>query len=225
MLISGWQQALTVLAIVIPGFVYQGVRSRLRGPIPGDQDLGLRLIRSLAASGVFALVYVVVLGPSAVNRARTPAEALDNPRLTALILLALVFVVPAGAAAALHYREVSRLYPGEPIRARFNFYNPTPTAWDFATARVRPGFIRILTKDGLWVGGYAGPASFYSTYPEPREIFVEQAWELDGDGVFLRPVDGTNGVWIKCDDAPVVQFLVDTGGQGQEESQDDEQQQ
>lgn len=224
MLISGWQQALTVLAVVIPGFVYQGVRARLRGPTPGDQDLGLRLIRSLAASGVFALVYVLVLGPPLISRARTPAHALDSPRLTAAVLLALVFVVPAATAAALHFREVGRLYPGEPLRSRFNFYNPTPTAWDFATARVGPGFVRILTRDGLWVGGYAGPSSFYSTYPEPREIFVETAWELDGDGAFVRPVDGTNGVWIKCDDAPVVQFLVDTGAQGQEEYHDDEQQ-
>lgn len=34
MLVTGWQQALTVLVIVIPGFVHQIVRSRLRGPLP-----------------------------------------------------------------------------------------------------------------------------------------------------------------------------------------------
>lgn len=220
MLVSGWQQALTVLAVVIPGFVYQGVRSRLRGPSPGDQDLGLRLIRSLAASGLFALIYAFVLGPVVVKPVRTPIHALDSPRTTAVYLLVLVFGVPTAAAAALHFREVSRLYPNESLRQKFRVYHPTPTAWDFAVARVAPGFVRVLTKDGMWVGGYAGAGSFYSTYPEPREMFVEQAWQLDGDGAFVRPVDGTAGVWIKCDDAPIVQFLMDTGSNGKEEPDD-----
>jgi hypothetical protein len=43
-LVTGWQQALTVLVIVIPGFVYQVVRSRLSGPTPEDGDLGVRVL-------------------------------------------------------------------------------------------------------------------------------------------------------------------------------------
>jgi hypothetical protein len=215
-LISGWQQALTVLAVIVPGFVYQGVRSRLRGPAPGDLDLGLRLIRSLAASGLFALIYIAALGTWVIDQARTPAGALDNPRKTAFVLLALVFIVPAGGAALLHFREVRTWYPGLSFRQKFQTYNPTPTAWDFATANSAPGFVRVLTKESLWVGGYAGTDSFYSTYPEMREIFLEQAWELDAEGAFIRLVEGTSGVWIKCDDAHVVQFLIDTEQQGEE---------
>jgi hypothetical protein len=82
--------------------------------------------------------------------------------------------------------------------------------------------VRALTRDGQWVGGYAGTGSFYSTYPEPRELFVEQAWELDEDGAFVEVVQGTAGMWIKCDDAPVVQFLVDTELGEQEETDDDQ---
>jgi hypothetical protein len=170
---------------------------------------------------LFALSYVVVLGPWLTTRVRTPADAFDHPRRTGLILLALVFLVPAAAAAALHYREVSKLYPDEPFKKKFKTYNPTPTAWDFAVTRVAPGFVRVLTKGGSWVGGYAGPNSFYSTYPEPREMFVEQAWKLDEDGAFVQAVEGTTGLWIECGDAPVVQFLVDTEQQGDKDPDDE----
>jgi len=63
MLLTGWQQALTVFLIVIPGFVYQGVRARFRGPTPEDQqEFSLRILRALSTSAVFALVYVIAAG-------------------------------------------------------------------------------------------------------------------------------------------------------------------
>ena len=87
-------------------------------------------------------------------------------------------------------------------------YIPTPTAWDFASDHTRAGFVRILTKEGGWIGGYAGGGSFFSGYPEAREVFLEEAWMLDDDGVFLAPLGGTAGVWVRCDDVQLVQFLI-----------------
>jgi hypothetical protein len=223
MLVSGWQQALTVLVVIIPGFVYQGLRSRLRGPTPEDQELGVRILRALTASGLLALAYVITLGPLLTDAAQRPLDALDHPRVAAMILLTLVFVVPAAVAVVLHVRAVSKLYPGLPWREKFSVYDPTPTAWDFAVNRVGPGFVRVLTKDGSWVGGYAGQDSFFTNYPRPREIFIEQAWKLGNSGEFERAIEGSSGEWVKCDDAPIVQFLeaksVDTGDdKGQEPS-------
>jgi hypothetical protein len=82
----------------------------------------------------------------------------------------------------------------------------------------------VLTKDGNWVGGYAGTESFYTNYPSSREIFVETAWRFDESGEFKHPITGSTGQWIKCDDVPVVEFLSpqqpasdDTGSSGQED--------
>jgi hypothetical protein len=225
MLVTGWQQALTVLVIVIPGFVYQVVRSRLRGPTPEDGDLGVRVLRALTASGLFALVYLVVLGPLLTTAISRPQSYLDHPRSTALLLLALVFVIPAAVAAAQHARTARRLYPNLPWKQVFRIYDPTPTAWDYAVNRVGPGYVRVLTKDGNWVGGYAGTESFYTNYPQSREIFVETAWRLGEQGEFQHAITGSTGQWIKCDDAPIVEFLrpqetaslADTGSSGAEE--------
>jgi hypothetical protein len=207
MLVTGWQQALTVLVIVIPGFVHQIVRSRLRGPSPEDGDLGVRVLRALTTSGLFALIYLIVLGQVLTSVISRPRSYVDHPRCTALLLFALVFLIPAAVAVALHARNIRRLYPNMPWKQVFRIYNPTPTAWDFAVNRVGPGYVRVLNKDGNWVGGYAGEASFYTNFPQSREIFVETAWQLDEQGEFTKPITASTGRWIKCDDAPVVDFL------------------
>jgi Family of unknown function (DUF6338) len=207
MLVTGWQQALTVLVIVIPGFVYQIVRSRFQGPTPDDGDLGVRVLRALATSGLFALVYLVSLGPILTNAISHPHSYLNDPRCTALLLFVLVFLLPAAVAAGLYAYRAHRLYPKVPWSQLFRIYNPTPTAWDFAVSRVGPGYIRVLTNDGSWVGGYAGENSFYTNFPQPREVFVEMAWRLSAEGEFIEKIEGSTGLWIKCDDAPVVEFL------------------
>ena len=66
---------------------------------------------------------------------------------------------------------------------------------------------RVYTSDNTWVGGRSEDKSYFSGYPETREIYLQEAWELDEDGVFERPIPRTAGVWIRCDDAQFVQFL------------------
>lgn len=79
-LVSGWQQALTLLLAVIPGFVYQGTRLRLRGPTPDAREIGVRILRALAGSGFAALAYVVVLGPALTTVVTRPVNLLEHPR-------------------------------------------------------------------------------------------------------------------------------------------------
>lgn len=223
MLVSGWQQALTIVVLVIPGFVYQGVRTRFRGPTPDDRELGVRVLRALAVSALLTLVYTIVLGPMLKDRVLHPQNSLENIRGAAVLVLMLVFIIPTGVAIGLHVRAISKLYPELPLREKFEVYDPTPTAWDFASSRVSPGYVRVLTKDGIWVGGYAGSQSFFTSYPETREIFVEQAWVLSDEGEFEAVMDGTAGQWIRCDDASIVQFLLpqqDSGSSEDNETDD-----
>jgi hypothetical protein len=89
-------------------------------------------------------------------------------------------------------------------------YDATPTAWDWAVdhgAR-SPGFVRVLGKDGSWKGGAFARGSYFTSFPEPPAIFVEAAWQLDGDGEFVAQQPGTSGAWIPCVDALVVEFLA-----------------
>jgi hypothetical protein len=207
-LVSGWQQAVTLLLAIVPGFIYQGTLSRLRGPTPDDREMGVRILRALAGSGFAALAYVLMLGPALTKSVTRPVDALEHPRAVAVVMILLVFVGPISAAFIVHFIKTWRLYPDLGVKDRLTLYIPTPTAWDFASDHTRAGFVRILTKEGGWIGGYAGGGSFLSGYPEAREVFMEEAWMLDDDGVFLAPLSGTTGVWVRCDDVQLVQFLT-----------------
>jgi hypothetical protein len=85
----------------------------------------------------------------------------------------------------------------------------TATAWDWAVDHggTGDGFVRVLGKDGQWHGGLYRPGSFFSTYPESPAVFVQEGWQLDADGAFIAPQNGSRGAWIPCVDATVVEFL------------------
>jgi hypothetical protein len=213
-LVSSWQQAVTLLLAVIPGFIYQGTRARLRGPTPDEQENIVRILRALATSGFLALLYVAILGGHLTDAATDPRYFTENPpdrRLTAIALIGLVFAVPMVFAFIVHYCKAHFVISGlriERTNERFSVYDPTATAWDFAADHMGRGFVRVYTSDDTWVGGRSEERSYFSGYPETREIYLQEAWELDEDGVFKRPIPGTAGVWIPCDDAQFVQFLT-----------------
>jgi len=249
-LVSGWQQALTLLLAVIPGFIYQGTRYQLSGPTIEDREIVVRILRALAVSGFFALIYVGILGSWLTDAVTCPGfpfkasvtpprtvppgpvagscGSWDDAQLTAWILVALIFVVPIIGAFLVHVAAVfavpdritDRLYKIARIADRVTPYDSTPTAWDFAGNHLREGFVRVLTKDQKWFGGYLGANSYLTGYPEPREIFLQQAWLLDDEGEFKGLTEGTAGVWIRCDDAQLVQFLEETSNNDDDDSTD-----
>lgn len=216
MLVSSWQQTVTILLAIIPGFIYQGARGRLRGPTPDEQEITVRILRALAMSGFLTLVYVVVLGSHLTTAATNPTYFTDpshpqDVRRIALAAIGLVFAAPAAFAWTVHFWKTHFEITGWCIRRtgeEFSSYDPTPTAWDFAADHMGRGFVRVYTSDNTWVGGRSEEQSYFSGYPETREIFLQEAWELDADGVFVRPIPQTAGVWIRCDDAQFVQFLM-----------------
>lgn len=198
---------LIAVLFVVPGSVYQFVRSRLRGPAPDDASATNRVLRALAVSAFLATVYAATAGPHLVtlardSRARTTPydQLLAHGREFALWALALLFLIPA-ALAALDY---GRLRLGWTFRLT---YDPTPRAWDYAFRDIHPTYVRLLTNDGVWLGGWYGPNSFVSSYPEPREIYIETAHRMNDDGSFGDEQPGSGGLYVRCDDIRAVEFV------------------
>jgi uncharacterized protein DUF6338 len=213
---NGWQQALTLLLAVVPGFIYQGTRSHLRGPSPDERETSVRVIRALAVSAFLALLYVAVLGHGITDAVTHPSAQLkDQPRTAAWEMIGLVFGVPIVAAFCVHLASVfsvsdritELVYKIIGKSEKISPYDPTPTAWDYAGNYVRKGYVRVLTKDGTFLGGYLGEKSYLTGYPEPHELFLEQAWVMNDTGEFLYAAAGKTGAWIRCDDAQLVQFV------------------
>jgi hypothetical protein len=196
------QVALLIL-FVLPGVTYQFLRERWRGPIPGERDLGERVLRAIAASVVLDAVYLVVAGPELLRLARGGNSAgwdgfVQRPRLAGAAALVLFIVVPVAAAAGVSWLRQRGLKVS---------YQHTPTAWDYAFQSRRPCFIRARLKDGTWVGGWYGTRSYATSYPQPAELFLEAARQMYPDGSFGTRVNQTAGLHLRASDIDVLEFV------------------
>lgn len=77
----------------------------------------------------------------------------------------------------------------------FTGKDPAPRAWDYVFQHQVDGWVRLRLKSGAWIGGaYAhanGRRSYASGYPEPQDLFLAAAIELDPEtGVVELDADG-----------------------------------
>ena len=200
---SAVQQIVLLVLFVLPGISYQFVRERLRGPVPGERDLGERVLRAITASIVLDGLYLVVAGPQIVRLIKPAdrawfATAASNPRLAAAAGLAMFVIIPAAAAWAVGMAERRR----SPAR-----FDPVPSAWDNAFRTRSACFVRARLKSGTWVGGWYGRNSHASAYPHPGDLFLETAREMRSDGGFGPRVQRTGGLYLRMDDVEILEFV------------------
>ncbi|MFC9360779.1 DUF6338 family protein [Rhodococcus sp. NPDC057014] len=190
-------QLIAFLLLVVPGIVYTACRRYLRGPTPDEKDFSVRLVHAIAASIIFDCVYLIIVGPwiiSTVERVEADSNILlTNPRLTALAVLVLAVVIPATVAGIQQVR-----FARDPVSVGFApSRRPYPSAWDAKATERADCFVRIRTADGRWVGGYMPSEEGYiATYPESRDIFIPEQWEMGENGEFLDPVKGSLGIYV-----------------------------
>lgn len=204
---SGFQ-LVVLLILILPGVVYQFVRTRLRGPVPDDASALTRVLRAIGVSVFLVSMYAVLVGPNLlrlVDDAQSAARVgqVENVRQLGLVALLLLFVVPAVLAYVDYLRRTKLTTDFLNLS-----YNPAyPTAWDFAFTDRPECFVRVLTEDGRWIGGLLSDKSWLSSFPEPREIFAEIAYTIDDTGTFGAPIPDSGGIFIRCDTVALVEFI------------------
>ncbi|MGU3411286.1 DUF6338 family protein [Microbacterium sp. M1A1_1b] len=87
------------------------------------------------------------------------------------------------------------------------YYDSVPTAWDWAATNPSQRLVRVRLTDGRFVGGFFGPGSYVSTYPEPRDLYLSHQYQMNDDGSFAGPLPGTAGLWLEVSDEHIVEFL------------------
>jgi hypothetical protein len=75
------------------------------------------------------------------------------------------------------------------------------------------GWVRVRIAPGQWVGGRFADGSYFSTYPESRDLFIEDQYVVKEDGSFGERVPSSSGVWLSIRDDYVVEWLADEPGQ------------
>ena len=196
------QQVVLIVLFVLPGISYQFVRERVRGPVPGEQDLGERVLRALTASIALDALYLIIAGPQLLRLIKQTGKpwfaASDaNPRLAALVALALFIAIPAAAAWVVGQTQQRR----RPAR-----FQPEPTAWDYIFRSRSTCFVRARLKSGRWVGGWYGLKSHAAAYPNEADFYLESAWEMASDGSFVRRIKST-GLYLRMDNVDYIELV------------------
>ena len=205
-------QVLVTLVLIVPGFMFQAVRIRLRGRrTPAESDLATRVLSAFTMSMAFALVYVVAGGKKILGPAHEPVSALAHPRLYAAGGIAAAFVVPALLAAVAAYLDDAVWWQSARLKllpSSLTKSDSRPAAWDVAFQDLPECYIRVKTADGKWYAGWYGEGSYASSWPDPRSLFLATSYHVDDAGELGLPVEGSLGVMIDCTDAVLVELLA-----------------
>ena len=222
-----------ILAMVIPGIVFAAVRTTLKGFQAHDRSVSARIVQAVMVSVLLDSIYLITFGSVLSQIFAAGSKALlTNAALVGWLTLLLGVTVPALAAYGLYSkapglaiaqrkmaRTMIRLFGRAAMNGRIkarNFfktvspktsYNSTPNSWEWVAPKKSDNWIRVLTREGRWVGGWSSENTFFSSYPEPRDIFIPIQWKMDSDGNFTEAVRRSSGVWIDLEGAQLVEWL------------------
>jgi hypothetical protein len=224
------EQALAIfLLAVLPGALYTWAFEREAGKWGiGAVD---RILRFIAASAAFQLVYAVALQALDASVTyqtllfRTASDAPVAEQLRAieawrfLAAAATYVALPllAGTAAAYVERRRAESASRRWLARIVNGRAPAPRAWDHLFAPRPGGVLRARLKgSGAWVGGLFGELSYAAGYPEaPQDIYVERAYEMADDGEFLYDGDDYielgSGLLVRWEEIEFLEFFAAEG--------------
>jgi hypothetical protein len=192
-------QILIVIVFLIPGLNCTWLIDRLVGRT--SISATERLLRAISLS----LIVYAVASPWLLRIARglsTGTLWVWEPILAAITLI--LIAPPSLALLIVRLRRSDRF---RKVVRRLSPIHPAPTAWDFAFSTGGPFFVRVRLSSGERLGGFFGERSFATGYPEPPDLFLEEAWHLTEDGAPVQPIPGSRGVLVKHDVVELLEFL------------------
>ena len=95
--------------------------------------------------------------------------------------------------------------------------DPAPRAWDHLFGQKADGWVRLRMKSGAWIGGAFADAngrrSYAAGYPEPQDVFLAAAVQLDAEtGAFVVDEGGQvqlleGGILVRWEEVEHLEFI------------------
>ncbi len=85
--------------------------------------------------------------------------------------------------------------------------NPTKSPWDSFFSNRESYFVIVTLKSGKLIGGKYGTNSYSSTFPNPKEIYLEEVWKLNENSGFVKKRKQTEGIFISSDEISTIEFF------------------
>lgn len=117
------------------------------------------------------------------------------------ILTCIIFITPI--LWAILYLRVAKWKP-----LRKYLISPIKNAWDFYFDQRKSCWVIINLKTDEKVGGSYSGKSFASSFPSKEQIYLEELWEIDKNGKFIKKLDRTNGILILGDQIKSIEFYT-----------------
>jgi hypothetical protein len=185
-----------VILFAIPGFISMKVYGLI---IPGERaDSSKQILDCVAYSsinyGIVAVIYLLINTLVSVCGNSLP------PPFSPWVLVPSVFITPA--IWPLLWLKVLKI---KVVRTRT--ISPHETAWDLFFSSKQTAYVLVTMKDGTIIGGWYGPNSGTSTYPNPNQIYLEEAWKMDGRK-FIKPKTQTGGIILSATDFVSIELFI-----------------
>ncbi|TPW18056.1 MAG: hypothetical protein FD130_419 [Halothiobacillaceae bacterium] len=90
---------------------------------------------------------------------------------------------------------------------RGKILHPARTAWDYLFSQGKFYWVLVTTSDGERFGGRYAEKSFATSYPDPHEIYLQELWRVDENGVFMEAVEGSAGILVRRDEVKRIEFF------------------
>ena len=92
--------------------------------------------------------------------------------------------------------------------------HPIGKPWDFVFSNEKPYWVIVTLENGKKIAGKYGCESFSSSAPHDEQLYLEEAWILNDDGGFDRPINQTAGILItsnKIESVELFKYLEKEG--------------
>jgi hypothetical protein len=184
------KQFVLFLAFFVPGFISIKVYDLLW---PSERrDWSKAVIEAIGFSAVNFAVLSPIVYPTVIGYG-----IFINPLLQTGVAFVALLIAPAIWPIIL--RTV--------LRKRGLLLDPVHKPWDVVFKDRGECWIIVHLKDGRRIGGRFGRRSVASSAPAEEQLYLEEVWELDVHGAFLRAVDRSAGILISAPDIQAVELF------------------
>lgn len=124
-----------------------------------------------------------------------------HPWYSRLLIWAIIFISPVilgiGVNLLLRWKKMRRFV-----------VHPTPTGWDHFFQGGKECWVLCHMHDGKSIGGLYRAQSMASSYPHPRDLYIEQVWRVDQRTYsFIEPVPDSAGTVVAMDNCKQLEFI------------------
>lgn len=181
------------IAFVVPGFISLKTYALLFPSAP--KDSAQQLIDAVAYSSINYALLLLPIYEVEVHAIRT-----SHPNLYVAFYVFVLLGAPVLWAVLLRWLRFTQFIQSA-------LPHPTGKPWDYVFGQRKRLWVVVSLKDGKRFGGLYGSKSFASSAPNPEEIYLQESWELNGDGGFERARTDSAGIMILTSEIVSIEFF------------------